>query len=309
MPIPDGPIASVESPRGMPPPIAASSFGRPKRARGRPARRRAGAASSRGAGTPRSPRCRCRKLCWPDITSAPRIFSTRSRRRSIGPLRLVLELDDPVGDRELRLGARLLGAVLADEDQDGLAVGDLAREVVDGAPELARLDDVVQRLAAVDHDHRRPARRRCGGGSRRPRPSALAASSSTRSARWTNSTRSPSASGVEERERRRGGAPACRAAPTRSCSRSPAARPSRWRSTSAARGSSCRCPAGRRSRAASLPRRLRRGSRRGDASPVVSVVIGFSISSSARCEQRPRVERLAEEHVRFACAARSPGWS
>ena len=154
--MPDGPIASVESPRGMPPPIAASSFGSPKPARPSCAATCLGRVVSR-RGNASNPSLPSRKLCWPDIISAPRIFSTRSRRRSIGPLRLVLELDDPVGDRELRLGARLLGAVLADQDQQGFAVGDLAREVVDGAPELARLDDVVQRLAAVDHDHRRPA--------------------------------------------------------------------------------------------------------------------------------------------------------
>jgi hypothetical protein len=64
----------------------------------------------------------------------------------------VLELKNPVGDCELRPGRRLRCGVLADHDQHRVAVRDLAREVVDRATKLVRLHDVVQRLAAVDHD-------------------------------------------------------------------------------------------------------------------------------------------------------------
>src|SRR5579862_9462153 len=67
----------------------------------------------------------------------------------------VFELDDSVGDGKLRQGASLCRGVLADKDQDGICVGDLAGEVVDGATEAVCIDDVVERLAEIDHDHRR----------------------------------------------------------------------------------------------------------------------------------------------------------
>lgn len=72
-----------------------------------------------------------------------------------GTARLVLELQDAVRDRELRLRASLRRGVLADQNQDRVAVRDLAREVIERAAELIRRRDIVQRLAAVDDDDRR----------------------------------------------------------------------------------------------------------------------------------------------------------
>ena len=79
----------------------------PERRRDRPARRRASAASSPGAGTPRTPALLSRKLCWPDIDlRAAQLQDTQPTAvdRAVG---FVLELDDAVGDGELRLRARL----------------------------------------------------------------------------------------------------------------------------------------------------------------------------------------------------------
>jgi hypothetical protein len=70
-------------------------------------------------------------------------------------VRLVLQLEDPIGNGELGLRAGLLRRVLTDQNQHSVAVGDAAREVVDRTPKRNRIDDVVERFAAVDHDHRR----------------------------------------------------------------------------------------------------------------------------------------------------------
>jgi hypothetical protein len=43
---------------------------------------------------------------------------------------LVGQVEDPVCDRELRRIGDLLGRVLTDEQQNGVRVGDLAREIV-----------------------------------------------------------------------------------------------------------------------------------------------------------------------------------
>ena len=110
------------------------------------------AASSRGAGRPRTRQGDPEAvLARHDL--APAHLQDPQPAPVDRTVRLVLEQQDPVGDRELGLGARLGDPVLADEDQDGVAVRDLAREVVDRAPQVLRVDDVVQRLAAVEHDH------------------------------------------------------------------------------------------------------------------------------------------------------------
>lgn len=69
---------------------------------------------------------------------------------------LVGEVEAPVGDGELRRVGDLLGRVLADEDQDGVRMGDLAGQVVGDAAEAEAVDlgDVAQRLDPVDHNHR-----------------------------------------------------------------------------------------------------------------------------------------------------------
>ena len=83
-PTPDGPIRSVESPRGMPPPIALSSLSRPNGARLSSVGTRRGSVVSKRGNTS-IPRPLIWKLCWPGTLSAPRIFRTRSQRRSTGP--------------------------------------------------------------------------------------------------------------------------------------------------------------------------------------------------------------------------------
>ena len=78
-------MRSVESPRGMP---AADRRRRVCRRRTRRASWSVGTCrgsvvSSRGNTS--KPSALIRKLCWPGAISAPRIFRTRSQRRSTGP--------------------------------------------------------------------------------------------------------------------------------------------------------------------------------------------------------------------------------
>ena len=71
-------------------------------------------------------------------------------------VQLVAEVDDAVRDRELGQPLRVLGRVLADEQQHRLRMTDLACQVVDDLADLLGAREVMERLRAVDDDQRRP---------------------------------------------------------------------------------------------------------------------------------------------------------
>ena len=195
LPTPDGPISSVESPRGMPPPIAASSFGEPEARARRPASATCRARSSRDEETPRTRRSPIRKLCWPATSLCAAHLQHAQPAPVDRAVRLVLELDDAVRDRELRLACasrprstRRPGSARrrcrrpcsrGRRSRAGSSSGSttscsallLSITITDGFALEAAAQDLVACAGRV------PRRRR-----------------SISSARWTNSTRSPSAS-------------------------------------------------------------------------------------------------------------------